>query len=214
MNQDTKEMFNILSKLDKVDKTTRIVAENAQKDVELKMAITQKINENSVSVQNYRVDIILQPFAGRQKKFYNVVEGDRILYRELALFETAMGIIKSLMTGKTSKVQELASYDEIYANNLYEVYMHNSRIKKGTINEDVAVAKSDRAKQKMYEAKNLLLNSNKARSMLGWQPKLSTNQSIDTTALWYKNYLEKPSSVIEFTEKQITEYNSLIKHKN
>ena len=44
MNQDTKEMFNILSKLDKVDKTTRIVAENAQKDVELKMAITQKIN--------------------------------------------------------------------------------------------------------------------------------------------------------------------------
>ena len=157
MNQDTKEMFNILSKLDKVDKTTRIVAENAQKDVELKMAITQKINENSVSVQNYRVDIILQPFAGRQKKFYNVVEGDRILYRELALFETAMGIIKSLMTGKTSKVQELASYDEIYANNLYEVYMHNSRIKKGTINEDVAVAKSDRAKQKMYEAKNKIL---------------------------------------------------------
>ena len=96
MNQDTKEMFNILSKLDKVDKTTRIVAENAQKDVELKMAITQKINENSVSVQNYRVDIILQPFAGRQKKFYNVVEGDRILYRELALFETAMGIIPLL----------------------------------------------------------------------------------------------------------------------
>lgn len=157
MNQDTKEMFNILSKLDKVDKTTRIVAENAQKDVELKMAITQKINENSVSVQNYRVDIILQPFAGRQKKFYNVVEGDRILHRELALFETAMGIIKSLMTGKTSKVQELASYDEIYANNLYEVYMHNSRIKKGSINEDVAVAKSDRAKQKMYEAKNKIL---------------------------------------------------------
>ena len=157
MNQDTKEMFNILSKLDKVDKTTRIVAENAQKDVELKMAITQKINENSVSVQNYRVDIVLQPFAGRQKKFYNVVEGDRILHRELALFETAMGIIKSLMTGKTSKVQELASYDEIYANNLYEVYMHNSRIKKGSINEDVAVAKSDRAKQKMYEAKNKIL---------------------------------------------------------
>ena len=157
MNQDTKEMFNILSKLEKVDKTTRIVAENAQKDVELKMAITQKINENSVSVQNYRVDIVLQPFAGRQKKFYNVVEGDRILYRELALFETAMGIIKSLMTGKTSKVQELASYDEIYANNLYEVYMHNSRIKKGSINEDVAIAKSDRAKQKMYEAKNKIL---------------------------------------------------------
>ena len=42
MNQDTQKMFDILNKLDKVDKTTRIVAENAQEDVELKMALTQK----------------------------------------------------------------------------------------------------------------------------------------------------------------------------
>lgn len=157
MDHETKAMFDILNKLDKVDKTTRMVAENAEHDVELKMAITQKVNENSISVQNYRIDIVLQEFAGRQKKFYNIVEGDLILHRELALFETAMGVVKKLMTNKNGGIDDLVNFDKEYANNLYEVYMHNSRIKTGKINEDVAQAKLDRAKQKMYEAKNKIL---------------------------------------------------------
>lgn len=156
MDNDTKAMFDILSKLENVDKTTRIIAERAEKDVELNMAINQQFNESSVSVQNYRIDIVLQSFAGRQKKFYNVVEGNQILYKELALFETAMGVVKKLMTGKSGS-DDLVRYDTDYCNNLYEVYMHNSRIKKGSINEDVALAKLDRAKQKMLEAKNKIL---------------------------------------------------------
>ena len=71
MDHETKAMFDILNKLDKVDKTTRMVAENAENDVELKMAITQNITETSISVQNYRIDIVLQEFAGKQKRFYN-----------------------------------------------------------------------------------------------------------------------------------------------
>jgi hypothetical protein len=157
MDNDTKAMFDILNKLENVDKTTRIVAERAENDVDLKMAINQRVDENSVSIQNYRVDIVLQNFAGRQKKFYNVVESNRILHKELALFETAMGIVKNLMLNKSSKVQDLVRYDIEYTNNLYEVYMHNSRIKSGKINEDIASAKLDRAKQKMLEAKNKIL---------------------------------------------------------
>ena len=157
MDNDTKAMFNILNKLENVDKTTRIVAERAESDVDLKMAINQRVDENSVSIQNYRVDIVLQNFEGRQKKFYNIVESNRILHKELALFETAMGIVKNLMLNKSSKVQDLVRYDIEYTNNLYEVYMHNSRIKSGKINEDIASAKLDRAKQKMLEAKNKIL---------------------------------------------------------
>lgn len=157
MDSNTKEMFDILTKLDGVDKTTRIVAERAERDIDLKMAINQRVDETSVSVQNYRVDIVLQNFAGRQKKFYNVVEGNRILHKELALFETAMGVVKNLMLNKSSKVQDLVRYDTEYTNSLYEVYMHNSRIKKGSINEDVALAKLDRAKDKLQEAKNKIL---------------------------------------------------------
>lgn len=157
MDSNTKAMFDILTKLDGVDKTTRIVAERAERDIDLKMAINQRVDESSVSVQNYRVDIVLQNFAGRQKKFYNVVEGNSILYKELALFETAMGVVKNLMLNKSSKVQDLVRYDTEYTNSLYEVYMHNSRIKKGSINEDVALAKLDRAKDKLQEAKNKIL---------------------------------------------------------
>ena len=107
--------------------------------------------------QNYRIDIVLQEFAGKQKRFYNVVDGNKIIYRELGLFETAMGIVKNLMLGKSSRVQELVTHDNSYMDNLYEVYMHNTRIKRGTVNEDVAVAKLSKAKSKVAEAKSKIL---------------------------------------------------------
>tara|TARA_Y100000389_G_scaffold50914_2_gene46626 strand:+ start:1673 stop:2155 length:483 start_codon:yes stop_codon:yes gene_type:complete len=157
MDQNTKKMYDILNKLNSVDTTSKIVAERAESDVELEMAITQKVTDTSVSVQNYRIDIVLQEFAGKQKRFYNVVDGNKIIYRELGLFETAMGIVKNLMLGKSSKVQELVTHDNSYMDNLYEVYMHNTRIKRGTVNEDVAVAKLSKAKSKVAEAKSKIL---------------------------------------------------------
>lgn len=157
MDQNTKKMYDILNKLNSVDTTSKILAERAESDVELEMAITQKVTETSVSVQNYRIDIVLQEFAGKQKRFYNVVDGNKIIYRELGLFETAMGIVKNLMLGKSSRVQELVTHDNSYMDNLYEVYMHNTRIKRGTVNEDVAVAKLSKAKSKVAEAKSKIL---------------------------------------------------------
>jgi hypothetical protein len=157
MDQNTKKMYDILNKLNSVDSTSKILAERAESDVELEMAITQKVTDTSVSVQNYRIDIVLQEFAGKQKRFYNVVDGNKIIYRELGLFETAMGIVKNLMLGKSSRVQELVTHDNSYMDNLYEVYMHNTRIKRGTVNEDVAVAKLSKAKSKVAEAKSKIL---------------------------------------------------------
>lgn len=157
MDPNTKAMYDILNKLGSVDNTSRIVAERADKDIDLKVAINSKVTENSVSVQNYRIDIVLQEFAGKQKKFYNIVEGNKIIHQELALFETAMGVVKNLMGNKSSKVTELVRYDYDYANSLYEVYTHNSRIKSGKINEDIAVAKLSNSKEKMQQAKNKIL---------------------------------------------------------
>jgi len=157
MDPNTKAMYDILNKLGSVDNTSRIVAERAERDVDLNVAINSRITENSVSVQNYRIDIVLQEFAGRQKKFYNVVEGNKIIHQELALFETAMGVVKNLMGNKSNKVDDLVSYDHDYANSLYDVYAHNSRIKSGKINEDIAVAKLSNSKEKMQSAKNKIL---------------------------------------------------------
>lgn len=156
MNTDTKAMYDILKKVNAVEKTTKIVAERANNDIDLQMAITQKVNENSVSIQNYRIDIVLLPFAGKQKRFYNIVENNKILHRELALFETAMGIVKNLMLEKHEKVKSLEKLDVEYNNSLYEVYMYKTKAKK-SLNEDVMIAKMSQAQHKLNEAKKKIL---------------------------------------------------------
>jgi hypothetical protein len=162
MDAESKAMFDILNKLQnanpklmeaKVEEATVDLVEKSKRDPELQFAMTQKIDESSVTVQNYRIDIVLNEFAGREKRFYNIVETstNRIIHQELALFETAMGIVKKYMTGK-SGVQELENFDSQYSAALYEVWSQNDRVKRG-INEDIAIAKADAAKKRVVEAK-------------------------------------------------------------
>ena len=156
MDKNTKAMHDILTKLNGVNKTTRMVAERAENDVDLQMAITQKVTENSVTVQNYKIDIVLQPFAGKQKRFYNICENDKVIHRELALFETAMGVVKNLMLNKHNKVKELLRADLDYNNALYEVYMYKTKAK-NPINEDVMLAKKSKAEFNLANAKAKIL---------------------------------------------------------
>ena len=156
MNPNTKEMHDILTKLQGVDKTTKIVAERAERDIDLNVAINQKISENSVTVQNYRIDIVLQKFAGKQKRFYNICEDNKIIHKDIALFETAMGIVKNLMLDKHKKVEDLLKEDLNYNNALYEVYMYKTKAKK-SINEDVMLAKMSAAQNRLHSAKGKIL---------------------------------------------------------
>tara|TARA_B100000035_G_scaffold66216_1_gene54044 strand:+ start:979 stop:1458 length:480 start_codon:yes stop_codon:yes gene_type:complete len=156
MDLETKAMHDILSKLNSVDKTTKIVAERAEQDIDLNVAINQKITENSVSVQNYRIDIVLQKFGGKQKRFYNICEDKQILHKDIALFETAMGIVKNLMLNKDSKVNDLVKADLEYNNALYEVYMYKMKARK-SINEDVMLAKMSAAQNRLHTAKQNIL---------------------------------------------------------
>jgi hypothetical protein len=166
MDSQTRAMHDILTKLQtanpklveaKFDETAKDLAEAAKTDIDLHVAMSSKINESSVTVQNYRIDIVINEFAGREKRFYNVVEANtnKIIHRELALFETAMGIVKKYMTGK-SGIKELENFDTQYSNALYEVWTHNARARKG-INEDVALAKADAAKRRVQESKQKIL---------------------------------------------------------
>jgi hypothetical protein len=166
MDAETKAMHDILSKLqganprmmnEKVEIAATDLMEAAERDVDLQVAMTSTIDESSVTVQNYRIDIVLNEFAGREKRFYNVVETstNKIIHQELALFETAMGIVKKYMTGK-SGVKELEHYDTQYTTALHEVWTHNARAKRG-INEDIALAKADAAKIKVAEAKRKIM---------------------------------------------------------
>ena len=156
MDKNTKAMHDILNKLQGVNKTTKIVAERAETDIDLQMALTQKITDTSVSVQDYKIDIVLENFAGKQKRFYNICEIDKIVYRDIALFETAMGIVKNLMQNKENKVEALLNADLEYNNALYEVYMYKTKIKK-SINENVMLAKMSAAQNRLQEAKRKIL---------------------------------------------------------
>ena len=107
-------------------------------------------------MQNYKIDIVLQKFGNKQKRFYNICEDNNIIHREVALFETAMGIVKNLMLNKNQKVTELLDADLEYNNALYEVYMYKMKAKK-SLNEDVMLDKLSQEQKKLGEAKAKLL---------------------------------------------------------
>lgn len=58
----------------------------------------------------------------------------------------------------------------------------------------------------MHEAKLLMLDSSKAKTMLGWQPKLNAEQAIRWTAEWYA---QKDQSAVEKCAAQINQYFSI-----
>ena len=156
MNPDTQNMLDILKKLHGVDKTTRVVAERAERDIDLNLAINQKVTEDSISVSKYRIDIVPRSFANKKKRFYDIYESNKLLHKDIALFETAMGVVKNLMLNKNKKVEDLLKEDLNYNNSLYEVYMYKSKAK-NAINEDVMLAKMSQAQNKLYSAKQNIL---------------------------------------------------------
>ena len=65
--------------------------------------------------------------------------------------------------------------------------------------------------QTFFESKLLKLNCEKAYKLLRWKQKLSINQTISYTALWYKQFLiKKDKNMYNFTISQIRDF---INHK-
>ena len=60
----------------------------------------------------------------------------------------------------------------------------------------------------LHEAGILKLDHCLATKDLNWQPKLSFNETLQWTADWYRNYLEKNSDVKDFTINQIKKFSS------
>ena len=56
-----------------------------------------------------------------------------------------------------------------------------------------------------HEAKNLKLDSTKAKSELNWLPKLSLNEAVKLTTEWYRAFKEKVD-LVELTSNQINFY--------
>jgi CDP-glucose 4,6-dehydratase len=57
-----------------------------------------------------------------------------------------------------------------------------------------------------HEAKLLKLDISKAKTQLDWQPHFGLLETMDYTFSWYKNYYEKLSPMLDFTNTQITKF--------
>ena len=67
--------------------------------------------------------------------------------------------------------------------------------------------KEQKKNNDLYESRLLKLDSNKARKKINWKPKLSFDETVEMTTIWYKNFYEnKQTSVFELSKKQINYY--------
>ena len=63
----------------------------------------------------------------------------------------------------------------------------------------------------LHEAGLLMLNVEKAKNVLGWEPTYNANRAIKTTIDWYKNFYSGMPNMYEYTMFQIGEYEESIK---
>ena len=66
-------------------------------------------------------------------------------------------------------------------------------------------------KSPLHEAGLLMLNVEKAKKVLGWEPTLTAEEAIKNTVEWYKHFYNKDCDICEFTMKQIKNYEDSIK---
>ncbi len=140
------------------------------------------------SIKNQRDIIIRSPHAVRPwQHVIDVIRG----YLNLAVFnETKDEIFEAFNFGPSEEneinVEQLT--------NKFISYWGDSD-SKIIINND----------QDFQESKILRLCSDKAKKILGWEPLMDINNSIEETALWYKNY-HAEKDIYNFTLKQIEKY--------
>lgn len=60
-----------------------------------------------------------------------------------------------------------------------------------------------------HEARFLALDCSKARTLLGWQPRLDLGQALDMTAAWYRTHFEAPGTERAALDRQIEQYEKL-----
>jgi len=61
---------------------------------------------------------------------------------------------------------------------------------------------------KLHETNNLILNCQKAKSKLGWNPKINTETALRWTIEWYEKYFDG-EDMRKVTEEQITKFQDL-----
>ena len=128
------EAMNII--MEKFNNAAEIVAEE----------VLEIPTKQGVRMGLYEITVDKVPFGKKNKNYYNIVDiySGKTLYKNLALFESAMAITKNLLNENDRPKQQLiAETDQKYANALIKAGQHKRRIRTA----------SDKSTKHIFEAK-------------------------------------------------------------
>ena len=149
VSNDAQEMYNILNKLQNATENTAKTL--IKEDVKVETPLTESFGFGGLNVVLNKTTVY-----GYKKTFYNITENGNVLYSDIALFESAMAIIKNMLNkndeNRTSRILEL---DSSYGNYLSEAASYKQRTKNITegAKKDVYMAKHGVASDKMKSIK-------------------------------------------------------------
>lgn len=157
VSEDAVEMFNILNKL---QEATSQAAQQVITESETRPELsTATYRDNSISVSGkYNIQMESKTVVpGIKKKFYHITdENNNPVYEDIALFESAMAIIKGLMINKSISVDRVVDLDNKYASQLSEAAIYKQKAKTLTESHrrDLALTKQSVAYDKMKQLKS------------------------------------------------------------
>ena len=150
VSSDAVEMFNILNRLNEAQNKKEVV-------VEATSAVAETYDNDTISLNGkYNIQMEKQNVVpGVAKTFYNITDHTgEVIYEDIALFESAMLIVKGLMVGKV-QIKTVLDLDERYASHLAEAALYKQKAKRLTesVKKDLALTKQGVAvdKMKMYK---------------------------------------------------------------
>ena len=73
--------------------------------------------------------------------------------------------------------------------------------------------KVDKKRSKLYESKLLKLNCSKAKKILNWKSVLNFKETANMTINWYKKYYNSSEQILDYTKKQILNYEKIMRNK-
>ena len=150
VKEDAQEMYDILKKFQgATEKTATKIAK--QRDTNPTVAVGTMQN-NTVSMSGYNVIMEKRNLTDKYKKVYYDITDSKgnVLYKDIALFESAMTVLKCLIDDNISKLNKVIELDGRYAGYLAEGAHHKARCKVITesYKKDVAIAKQSNAMDK------------------------------------------------------------------
>jgi len=159
VSTNAREMYDILAKLEKATSKAAVnILKESEHDTPLIAATAVQTHDTIEIAGKYKIELVEKYVIDTvKKKFYNIKDStDTLVHEDIALFESAMGIVKHLMfKNNTGKIEKIVRLDERYASYLAEAAMY--KFKTITLTEDykidVALAKQGNAVSKLTSIK-------------------------------------------------------------